>query len=88
MDGLEDHQGNVAEEVRKLKKQPGKELLLSGSSQLFNALMKENLIDLYRFMRLFPDGVNASTALDLLETQRFSAGIVILEYRPAKKAAA
>src|SRR6202011_1304389 len=43
--------GNVAEEVRKLKKQPGQDLLLSGSAQLLNALMKENLIDLYRFMR-------------------------------------
>jgi len=42
--------GDVADEIRKLKKQPGKDLLLAGSGQLFNALMRENLIDLYRFM--------------------------------------
>ena len=42
--------GNVMEEVRKLKQQPGRDLLLAGSGQLFNALVKENLIDLYRFM--------------------------------------
>ena len=87
--------GDVAEEIRKLKQEPGQDLLLSGSAQLFNALMQENLIDLYRFMlhpivlgkgmRLFADGA-AETSLDLTETQRFSSGIVILEYGPAKKA--
>jgi dihydrofolate reductase len=86
--------GDVTSEIRKLKKEPGTDLLLSGSGQLFNAVMRENLIDLYRFMlhpivlgkgkRLFTDGINQSV-LDLAETKRFSAGIVILEYRPAKK---
>jgi dihydrofolate reductase len=86
--------GDVTSEIRKLKKEPGKDLLLSGSGQLFNALMRENLIDLYRFMlhpivvgkgkRLFTDAVDQSV-LDLAETKRFSAGIVILEYGPAKK---
>src|SRR5437660_249634 len=42
--------GDVSEEVRKLKKEPGRDLLLAGSGQLFNALMEMNLIDLYRFM--------------------------------------
>jgi dihydrofolate reductase len=85
--------GDVAAEVRKLKKEPGHDLLLSGSAQLFNALMKENLIDRYRFMlhpivlgkgkRLFADGVDKRT-LDFAEIKRFSSGIVILEYGPAK----
>src|ERR1700682_5810305 len=83
--------GDVFEEVRKLKQQPGKDLLLSGSAQLFNALMQENLIDLYRFMlhpivlgkgkRLFANEADSRT-LKLTETKRFSAGIVILEYVP------
>ena len=86
--------GDVAAEVRKLKSKPGQDLLLSGSGQLFNALLRENLIDLYRFMlhpivlgkgkRLFADGAD-QRILDLPETKRFSAGIVILEYRPANK---
>jgi dihydrofolate reductase len=42
--------GNVAVEVRKQKQEPGQDLLLSGSAQLFNALKHEDLIDLYRFM--------------------------------------
>lgn len=83
--------GNVVDEVRKLKQEPGHDLLLSGSAQLFNACMKANLIDLYRLMlhpivlgqgkRLFAEGADR-TVLNLLETQRFSAGIVILEYAP------
>src|ERR1700682_5227820 len=85
--------GNLAEEIRRLKREPGHDLLLSGSAQLFNALMKENLIDLYRFMvhpvvlgkgnRLFTEG-NDRRVLDLADTKRFSSGIVIMEYKPAK----
>ena len=84
--------GNVAEEVQRLKKMPGQDLVLSGSGQLFNALAQENLIDLYRFMvhpvilgkgkRLFADGVDARN-LELTDTKRFATGIVILEYHPA-----
>jgi len=55
--------------------------------------MKENLIDVYRFMvhpvvlgkgkRLFGDG-NDKRVLDLVETKRFSLGIVVMEYTPAR----
>jgi len=85
--------GNLFDEISKLKKEPGQDLLLSGSAQLFNALAQENLIDLYRFMlhpivlgqgkRLFADGVDRRV-LALSETKAFKAGIVILEYVPAK----
>jgi dihydrofolate reductase len=83
--------GDVAEEIRKLKKQPGKDLLLSGSAMVFNAMMKENLIDLYRFMvhpvalgsgaRLFTEDVKRN--LELTDIKRFGKGIVVLEYVPA-----
>ena len=86
-------QGDLPEEIRRLKREPGHDLLLSGSGQLFNALMQENLIDLYRFMvhpivlgsgkRLFTES-NTRRVLDLTETERFSSGIVIIEFRPAK----
>jgi len=85
--------GDLAEEIRRLKREPGHDLLLSGSAQLFNALMKENLIDVYRFMvhpvvlgkgkRLFADG-DDRRVLDLVETKRFSLGIVVMEYKPAR----
>jgi dihydrofolate reductase len=80
---------NLLDEVLKLKKQPGQDLLLSGSAQLFNTLAQENLIDLYRFMlhpiilgkgkRLFADNVDRRV-LALSETKAFKGGIVILEY--------
>jgi dihydrofolate reductase len=53
--------------------------------------MQQNLIDLYRFMlhpivlgtgkRLFSNE-EGRAVLELNETKRFSAGIVILEYTP------
>jgi dihydrofolate reductase len=86
--------GSLFDEISKLKKQPGQDLLLSGSGQLFNALAQENLVDLYRFMlhpiilgkgkRLFADGVDRRV-LTLTETKAFKAGIVVLEYVPEKK---
>ena len=85
--------GDVAGEVRKLKQEPGQDLLLSGSARLFNALCQEGLIDLYRFMlhpivlgkgeRLFADGIDERT-LELTHTKSFSSGIVILEYEPGQ----
>jgi dihydrofolate reductase len=86
--------GDVAAEVRKLKAAPGQDLLLAGSGQLFNALMEENLIDLYRFMvfpvllgkgkRLFAHGFDQRN-LDLVDTKRFASGVVVLELAPASK---
>ena len=84
--------GDVMGEIRKLKRAPGKDLLLAGSGQLFNALMQKNLIDVYRFMvhpvllgegrRLFA-GEGAQRPLTLTDTKKLSTGILILEYLPA-----
>jgi dihydrofolate reductase len=84
--------GDVAGEIRKLKQEPGQDLLLSGSGQLFNAMLRENLIDLYRFMlhpivlgkgpRLFAEEMD-SRILRPTQTKAFKSGIVILEYEPA-----
>ena len=85
--------GDFMQAIRELKKQPGKDLLLAGSGQLFNALMRENLIDVYRLMvhpivlgpgpRLFANG-EGWLALDLVDVKRFGKGIVVLELVPAK----
>lgn len=86
--------GEVAEGVRTLKKEPGGDLLLSGSAQLFDTLRQEDVIDLYRFMvhpvvlgagrRLFVDDTDEKV-LRLTHTETFSSGIVILEYEPADR---
>jgi dihydrofolate reductase len=86
--------GDLVEEIRKLKERPGRDLLLSGSAQLFNALTQANLIDLYRFMlhpvilgqgeKLFAEGGDRKP-LNLAHTETFRSGIVILEYLPAQQ---
>lgn len=85
--------GDLEEEVRKLKAQPGRDLLLAGSGRLFNALMRADLIDLYRFMihpvvlgagrKLFTDEGHKQD-LRLVNTTTFSKGIVVVEYEPGR----
>src|SRR6266436_1645322 len=58
--------GNLAEEVSKLKQQPGQDVLIFGSGALVHQLTQQDLIDEYRLMvfpvvlgsgkRLFPEG--------------------------------
>lgn len=84
--------GNVAEEVQKLKQQPGQDLLIYGSSELVGTLMAHNLIDEYRLMvfpvalgtgkRLFRDG-NEKIPLKLAAAETTGAGVVVLTYQPA-----
>jgi dihydrofolate reductase len=85
--------GNVAERVLRLKRQPGKDILLFGSAQLVNALMRDDLNDEYRLMifpiivesgrRLFEHGLE-ETVLRLVDTTTFGSGVVVLTYRPAR----
>src|SRR5437868_9157557 len=42
--------GNVAEEVAKLKQQPGQAILIAGSATLIHTLMQHDLIDEYRLL--------------------------------------
>jgi dihydrofolate reductase len=84
--------GNVAEEVSRLKQQPGKDILISGSGDLVNTLLRHDLIDEYRLMpfpvvvgsgkRLFRDGSDTK-ALKLVDTKSFGSGVVVLSYEPA-----
>ncbi len=84
--------GNIAEEVSKLKQQPGQDILVAGSGELVHTLMQHDLIDEYRLMvfpivlgsgkRLFRDGSD-TTALRLLDTKTFRSGVVVLSYQPA-----
>jgi dihydrofolate reductase len=84
--------GDVAEEVSNLKQQPGQDILIYGSADLVNTLMRHDLIDEYRIMifpvvvgsgkRLFRDGSDTTT-LRLVETKTFGSGVVVLTYQPA-----
>ena len=84
---------NVAEEIAKLKKQPGGDILVAGSATLVRFLMENDLVDEYRLLtyplvlgkgkRLFPDGMNAS--LKLTESRPMGSGVVLLRYQPDRK---
>jgi dihydrofolate reductase len=83
---------NVAEEVSKLKQQPGQDILIAGSADLVHTLMPHDLIDEYRIMvhpvvvgsgkRLFRDGSD-TTVLRLVETRMLGPDVVVLTYQPA-----
>jgi dihydrofolate reductase len=84
--------GEVAEEVAKLKQQPGGPILVAGSRTLVHTLMQHDLIDEYGLMifpvvlgsgrRLFPETPD-KTVLKLVDTQTFSSGVVVLTYHPS-----
>lgn len=85
---------DVAEEVVRLKQQPGQDLLIYGSAELVQTLMQHDLVDEYRLLvypvvlgsgkRLFGEGSAAS--LKLVDTRTFSSGVVALIYHPAQRA--
>ena len=83
--------GNIAEEVTKLKHQPGKDMAIFGSSDLAVALTKLGLIDEYRIIvnpvvlgdgKTLFKGLNERLKLKLIETKTFSSGTVLLCYQP------
>jgi dihydrofolate reductase len=84
---------NVADEITKLKQQPGQDILVAGSATLVNMLIKHDLIDEYHLLvypvvlgsgkRLFKEGSN--TSLKLVETKPFSSGVVAHFYQPDRK---
>jgi dihydrofolate reductase len=82
---------NVAEEIDKLKGQPGKDISISGSGILVRSLLQKNLLDELRLMvhpvvvgsgkRLFEEGGDRKE-LELVDSKAFSTGVVYLTYRP------
>jgi dihydrofolate reductase len=84
--------GNVAEEIAKLKRRPGKDITILGSGALVQSLLRENLLEELRLMvhplvlgggkRLFEDGVDRK-APELVDSRTFSTGVVYLTYQPA-----
>jgi dihydrofolate reductase len=82
---------NVVETIRQLKQQPGKNILLDGSSVLAPVLAQNDLVDEYRLhvyplvlgggKRLYPQGKRLN--LTLVEAVPLPSGVVYLRYRPA-----
>jgi dihydrofolate reductase len=84
--------GNVVEEVRKLKEQPGKNILTDGSSVLIHTLAENDLVDEYNLhvyplvlgegKLLFMDGKRIN--LELIESKPLPTGVVFQRYRLTK----
>jgi dihydrofolate reductase len=84
--------GDMADEVARLKREPGNELQVHGSATLIRALMEHGLVDEYRLLihpvvlgngkRLFADGTTPA-ALKLTGTKTTSRGVVAHVYEPA-----
>lgn len=85
--------GDVREAVGQLRTQPGKDIVVLGSGELIQTLMKRNLIDQYVLFihplvlgsgrRLFADGGGVA-ALRLIDTKTTTTGVVIATYQPAE----
>jgi dihydrofolate reductase len=85
--------GPLLEEVRKLKAQPGKGIVATGSVSLMPELIAGGVVDEYRLFvypvvlgrgrRLFADATRVPR-LRLAETRPFRSGIVLLRYRTAR----
>jgi dihydrofolate reductase len=85
-------QGDVSEEVAKLKRQPGRELQVHGSAGLAQTLIANDLVDEYRLWsfpvvlgrgkRLFGSGA-VPTTLKLTGSKTTGAGVTIHTYQRA-----
>jgi dihydrofolate reductase len=77
--------------VRQLKQQPGKNILIDGSSTLVPLLARNDLVDEYMLhvypivlgggKRLYPEGKRLD--LTLLEASPLPTGVVFMRYRRA-----
>jgi len=86
--------GDAAEAVAGLREQPGKDLVVLGSGELVQSLMRRHLIDEYVLLihplilgtgrRLFTDG-GASADLRLVDTTTTTTGVVIATYQPLER---
>lgn len=84
--------GDVAQELRRIKTEPGKDISITGSATLVRSLLRDGLIDELRLLvhpivvgsgrRLFEDGGDR-VPLKLVESQTFSTGVLYLTYAPA-----
>jgi dihydrofolate reductase len=85
---------NIAEEIKKMKQMPGKEMTLLGSGCILNQFAEQGLIDEYQIM-LDPvilgdgmpimKGVKRRLDLKLTRTRTFKSGVVLLCYQPVEK---
>jgi len=85
--------GDAVDAVARLKHQPGKDIVVLGSAELVQSLIRGRLVDQYVLLihplilgsgrRLFA-GTGSRAALRLIDTKTTSTGVVIATYQPAE----
>ena len=85
-------EGDVPEEVAKLKEQPGENIAVLGSGELVQTLIEHDLVDEY-FLAVFPVVLGSgkrlfreadqARRLSLVDSRATGTGGVLLTYRPA-----
>ncbi len=83
---------DVANAIRELKQQPGKNIGITGSGTLVRSLLRDKLLDELHLLvhpivvgggkRLFPEGIE-QMPLKLVDSRTFSTGVLSLVYEPA-----
>lgn len=86
--------GNIAEEVAKLKAEPGKDLMIFGSPGLVKTFIELDLIDEYR-LTIQPMAIGAGTLLfndlkkpvklKLLSSRQLKSGVIAAHYETIRK---
>lgn len=86
--------GDVVGQIRALKEQPGKNILIDGSSVLVQTLVQHDLVDEYRLLvypvvlgggkKIFPDGMRVN--LRLVEAKPAPSGVTLMRYVPDRPA--
>lgn len=83
--------GKLADEVRKLKQESGKDMVIMGSGSIVSQLALENVIDEYQVVvcpivvgagRTMFDGLKDKLNLKLTKSRTFNNGNVLLSYEP------
>jgi len=83
--------GNIVEEIRKLKNTPGNDMTILGSGSIVTQFAENGLIDEFQFM-IDPLAIGSGTSifkgikhqlnLELISTKAFKDGVVVLTYKP------
>jgi dihydrofolate reductase len=85
---------NIAEEIRKMKALPGKDMTLLGSGSIVTQFAQQGLIDEYQIMvdpvalgdgTPLLKGIRHKLDLELISARTFRSGVVLLCYRPLKQ---
>lgn len=85
--------GDLLDEVKRLKGQPGANLGVTGSISVCRRLIGAGMVDEYRLLiyptvvgvgeRLFDGDGTQARELKLVDCETFTSGVVLLRYRPA-----